>query len=764
MSSGSFSLISRFCKAYQASFPRQKQRAIAKHIQRSLIVVLRSLPILLPVLLVSILLVFTDQGRGFLTLLENVNLPISLCALGIVANIYAHNLAPRIAATSSRPESEVARQYWYAQCSGALIVGGVAAILIPCFIDLYLGSTLSQSIPDQTRQELHFCSQSLAIATAVFFVCYLVFRRIGKDWSRLSSFALMRLIILFLAAGLFVYFVTPNYPACFAVILLIPLCLTLPPYVLVSEKNWEPAHRPSDQAKGLCVTSIVAGAFLCSEPLILMNAGSFVAGVAALIVCISVFVALEWAWLATYRRYQLWALFLMPTGVVLIMGLFADGLFTARPVRELAAMVQPGTQYPTTAAPRREPLEAYVQHWLDNRGAEMAQNGDHPYPIFIIAAPGGGIRSAYWTAGVLGALQDANAGFARHVLAISGVSGGAVGAGIFAALVKSACHSAPDDTAPAATARRDCQTGAANILAKDFLAPAAYSMFSRDLVSKLFSTLPDRATALEQAFEEGWQSTMHTELLAQPFDAMWDDDSRTRLPGLFFNITNAGSGQRLVLGPASITPVDKSALPAQRMVEEKAFSLSTAMILGARFPYISPEGFITPDDKSSGAPKRLRLVDGGLSDNSGMETILNILSAVAAATPPAAIKLYVLNIENSPVTADKLDNIGAFRAPFMLSERMIAGLAQNSKCELKRRMNAILDTTVLNEVRPTMPKSVYLLGWALPKVVRLEMNQQIKDKLEDAEGSLHFIVTELAAKSSQGPARSPVGKDCPPVQ
>jgi hypothetical protein len=44
------------------------------------------------------------------------------------------------------------------------------------------------------------------------------------------------------------------------------------------------------------------------------------------------------------------------------------------------------------------------------------------------------------------------------------------------------------------------------------------------------------------------------------------------------------------------------------------------------------------------------------------------------------------------------------------------------------------------------------------------MNQQIKDKLEDAEGSLHFIVTELAAKSSQGPARSPVGKDCPPVQ
>jgi len=58
-----------------------------------------------------------------------------------------------------------------------------------------------------------------------------------------------------------------------------------------------------------------------------------------------------------------------------------------------------------------------------------------PYPVFIVSAEGGGIRAAFWTAGLLCAIQDEEPGFANHVLGISGVSGGSLGAATFAALV-----------------------------------------------------------------------------------------------------------------------------------------------------------------------------------------------------------------------------------------------------------------------------------------------------------------------------------------
>ena len=128
-------------------------------------------------------------------------------------------------------------------------------------------------------------------------------------------------------------------------------------------------------------------------------------------------------------------------GLLVLLGI---GLFTARPVRELVeARTAPMQQAAPAEDPRpalqREPLKDYVQHWLNDRRDDMekrTRGGDaRPYPVFIVAAPGGGIRAAYWTAGVLAALQDADRGFARHVLAISGVSGGSVGAGIFAALM-----------------------------------------------------------------------------------------------------------------------------------------------------------------------------------------------------------------------------------------------------------------------------------------------------------------------------------------
>jgi hypothetical protein len=745
------------------------------HIQRTCIVVLRALPILLPILLVSIILVFTDQGRGFLSILENGFLALPLGILGLIAGFFCYQLAPRIRGADGpavRGEvceagagfEHIALRFWYAQWSGSLIAGAVAAVLIPCFIEVYLGSSVSQSIPTRTRDELYGSVRNTALLSSVLLFAIMLLRRqisligVEKKDEPKSWFGLIYVIVLLVLYG---GFSIANkffwgYAVCFVSSLLILASFLIPPLFSTPADPYSD-KLPSRWAILLAAACVVLGVALNFWPAVLTMSGSVISSVIALTALIAAFVLLEWGWLGLYRRGPL---FVRPvTGLLIIalLALLGAGLFTARPVRELAAATiappttEPPSAKPSKVPPRRETLGAYVQHWLNDRLADVKRpiaGDDRPYPVFIVAAPGGGIRAAYWTAGILSALQDANGNFARHVLAISSVSGGSVGAGIFAALVKSGCHPSSGG-APAAAPTSACRESAANILATDLLAPTVYSMLSRDLLGGIFSSLPDRAAALEQAIEDAGFAAMQKEILTQPFDAMWDQASRATVPGVFFNVTDVNSAGRLVLGPASMTGGE-----SQQTLEAKVFRLSTAMVLGARFPYISPEGFVASGTSPNGDTGRLRLVDGGLSDNSGLETILSIVKAVTAAKPPSPIKVYVLNIENSPLSTTTLKDAGAFRAPFALYARMVAGLAEKSKQQAKCEINATKDAVMLDDVRPNGEKSVFLLGWTLPLSVRDDMNTQISALLQLGQGPLARVLAELAPPAATSPQQA----------
>src|SRR5207249_5627339 len=91
------------------------------------------------------------------------------------------------------------------------------------------------------------------------------------------------------------------------------------------------------------------------------------------------------------------------------------------------------------------------------------------HPLYIVATEGGGIRAAYWTATVLGGIQDANPTFAPHLFAISGVSGGSLGAAVFDALLA--------ESNPGAFKFKD---KAHEILGQDFLSPTLAAMLYPD--------------------------------------------------------------------------------------------------------------------------------------------------------------------------------------------------------------------------------------------------------------------------------------------
>ncbi len=243
------------------------------------------------------------------------------------------------------------------------------------------------------------------------------------------------------------------------------------------------------------------------------------------------------------------------------------------------------------------------------------------HPLFIVATEGGGIRAAYWTTTVLGTLQDIDPSFADHVFAISGVSGGSLGAAVFDALVA-------DATPQGEFAKRG-----QSVLGQDFLSPAAAAMLYPDLIQRFLPfriLFLDRGRWLERGWENAWRNTTNTDRFAKPFLDLWQD-RHLYVPSLFLNGTSVESGNRIIASNILIDAnfleaADATAklLPVSRHKERRRpkidMPLSTAAHMSARFTYVSPAGRFAPDGT--------HVVDGGYFENSGAATALDVLRQV----------------------------------------------------------------------------------------------------------------------------------------
>jgi hypothetical protein len=267
-------------------------------------------------------------------------------------------------------------------------------------------------------------------------------------------------------------------------------------------------------------------------------------------------------------------------------------------------------------------------------------------PVFVVAAEGGGIRAAYWTGMVLAALQDHNPEFADHIYAISGVSGGSLGAAVFTALVKE------QQLGRISLSTKDSligpmQSRAHAVLSDDFLAPATAYILYPDLVQWFLPvSVPwfDRSHAIEGAWEKSWAKQMKSTALSDGFQQLWDDRGG-RLPALFLNSTWVESGKRAI---ASNFKIDGETFnDAVDLFDTLGaeMRLSSAVHNSARFTYVSPAGTIKTKMGVWG-----HLVDGGYFDNSGGSTAAEILGAMEEAAPELwkRITPVVIMITNDP--------------------------------------------------------------------------------------------------------------------
>jgi hypothetical protein len=299
----------------------------------------------------------------------------------------------------------------------------------------------------------------------------------------------------------------------------------------------------------------------------------------------------------------------------------------------VAPKVQPGLAF--VALPEnRMTVQQAAEAWYEQAQTAHSDHAGEPIPMLIVATAGGGIRAAYWTATVLEKLQKdlatTDGGLSPYLFAISGVSGGSVGAAAYEA----ALAAREEGAVPSLQATE--------FLAEDFLAPALATWIFVDAPSNILPDFGqgDRGVALEQGFEHASKG-----MLARPFLSFFPDAgaaAKRWRPILLLNGTHEETGKRIIAGHVKIErDVFLDSLDELHVLG-KDVRASTAAHNSARFTYVSPAGNL--GDKNGS------VIDGGYFENYGALSALELARAARTALKKKSpgVKLVILMISSDP--------------------------------------------------------------------------------------------------------------------
>jgi hypothetical protein len=274
--------------------------------------------------------------------------------------------------------------------------------------------------------------------------------------------------------------------------------------------------------------------------------------------------------------------------------------------------------------------------------------------VFVAAAEGGGIRAAYWTGTVLGGLAGGDSrDFAHHLFAVSGISGGTLGAAVYAAIL----HDRPNSA--------DIKQQTQAVLRHDFLSPTTAQLVSGDFLQWLLP-LPvhyfDRSRAMEASFMRAYEREIHDgdvhfTTLGGSFTVL-EPNAQSGVPALVMNQTIVETGARAIIAPFTWTATqipnarDYTRWTADGVAREHGAApvLATAIHNSARFTYISPAGLV----RSESGANLGHVVDGGYFDPTGADTLLDLVAALQPLVPDG-VKLIPIYITNATVKRESND-------------------------------------------------------------------------------------------------------------
>ncbi|MDQ6715998.1 MAG: hypothetical protein M3Z83_07805, partial [Actinomycetota bacterium] len=275
-------------------------------------------------------------------------------------------------------------------------------------------------------------------------------------------------------------------------------------------------------------------------------------------------------------------------------------------------------------------------------------------PMLLLAAEGGGIRAAYWTAGSVDLLRGTAAAGAdgkvswatgnpenicARALFGGGASGGAVGlavarfSGTDSARARVVAMSGPNALASATT----------GLFVRDTAYAATGVPFFGGPATPANTTTGPRWLDRGGLIEVSWERTsgLGTPFLPDVTDPAW----RSATGALVLNSTRVADGCRmwvsqLRLATAGVGDCDSPTMPSGHTTDLLAslsngtagrtmtptdrclgpITAATGALLASRFPFVTPSGVLGP---CAGQPEQ-QLVDGGYVENTGLATILDL--------------------------------------------------------------------------------------------------------------------------------------------
>lgn len=293
--------------------------------------------------------------------------------------------------------------------------------------------------------------------------------------------------------------------------------------------------------------------------------------------------------------------------------------------------------------PAQITIDAAYDQWLDGQDKNAPK-------MVIVATAGGASRAAYWTALILSNIEQNIPNFHQHVFAISSVSGGSLGAGVYRAMLNDLPANVADrqpeaqcGKKPSFASLRDCGLA---VIDHDFLGPTFLTGFYADLAQRVLpgALLPDRAGALEKSWEAAWAKTLPDAAvkLDNGFFSLWPAPAKNDwLPALLINGTSEKSGRRIITSNLQID--DKVFFDAVDFFGQMKHDVpvSTAIHNSARFPYIDAAGTLIVGD--NGVTDRL--IDGGYFENFGAGTAYDL--AFYLRNRPN-LQIFILQISSDP--------------------------------------------------------------------------------------------------------------------
>ncbi len=310
----------------------------------------------------------------------------------------------------------------------------------------------------------------------------------------------------------------------------------------------------------------------------------------------------------------------------------------------------------------------------DPATGRAAADADKEVPLVLIAAEGGGLRAAYWTAGVLDVITEGPGGARRNLDApdpapggnqtcdpptaakrlflLSGASGGSIGAYAYQRE-----RQLDHGCLPARWYNR--------WFARDLLGPTAGWELVHDLFATAFHQLPgdyhtcnpyvdvvcgvmkDRNQVFERALDRWPDATADTMRGADP--------DHPRLPLLVFNTAADTLEERVPLSTVTLPAREHATEPAlqapagQTVCPDRDLAVRTAAVLSARFPIVTSAGRLLCAHRS--------VVDGGYLENTGLASIGELLPSLAGAVKNLndqhgairpKVRIVIIEVSNNP--------------------------------------------------------------------------------------------------------------------